>query len=74
VLRIDCKKGALYASLSRDDIHFEKLALPVPLAALGDQLEYGIEVARSTWFPEKDAPEARFQYIHRVVTNLQNFR
>jgi hypothetical protein len=74
VLRIDCKNGVLRASLSRDDIHYEALALPIPLAALGNQLEYGIEVARSSWFPGKDAPEARFQYIRRVATNLQNFR
>jgi hypothetical protein len=74
VLRIDCKRGVLRASLSRDDIHFEELALRVPLATLGSQLECGIEVARSSWFPEKDAPEARFQYIRRVVLGLQNFR
>jgi len=74
VLRIDCRKGILHASLSRDDIHYEELALPVPLAALGSQPEYGIEVARSSWFSEKDAPEARFQYIRRVATTLQNFR
>jgi beta-xylosidase-like protein len=74
VLRIDCKKGVLHASLSRDDIHYEQLALPVPLAALGSQTEFGIEVARSSWFREKDAPEARFQYIRRLVTNLESFR
>jgi hypothetical protein len=74
VLRIDCKRGILRASLSRDDIHYQVLALPVPLAALGSNPEFGIEVARSSWFPEKDPPEAHFQYFRRVVTSLQNFR
>jgi hypothetical protein len=74
VLRIDCRKGVLYGSLSRDDIHYDRLALPVPLSDLGDQPEFGIEVARSSWFEGKDAPEARFLYSRRVITNLQNFR
>ena len=74
VLRIDCQGSILHASLSRDDIHYQVLALPVPLAALGSNPEFGIEVARSSWFPEKDPPEARFQYFRRVVKSLQNFR
>jgi Beta xylosidase C-terminal Concanavalin A-like domain len=74
ILRIDCKRGVLYSSLSRDDIHYERLALTAPLSSLGNELEFGIEVARSSWFAEKDGPEAQFQYIHRLVTNLQNFQ
>jgi hypothetical protein len=74
ILRIDCRNGILSSSLSRDENHFERLGLSIPLAALGDQIQYGIQVARSTWFAERDSPEAHFQYIRRLITRLADFR
>ncbi len=71
-LRIECRKGMLISSFSRDGLKYPELPLQVPAAALGDRLEFGIEAARSTWGGSSEFPSARFSYFHLNVEQLQN--
>lgn len=74
ILRIRCQDGVLISSFSRDGVNFHTLPLQVPLAMLGDKIEYGIETAKSTWGSRQDYPPARFAYFHREVDQLVNHR
>lgn len=74
ILRVRCREGLLTSSFSRDGILFQEFPLKVPVAALGDKIEYGIEGSKSTWGGPQEYPPARFFYFHQEIESLQNHR
>ena len=74
ILKVRCEDGVLLSSFSRDGVTFQDLPLRVPIAMLGDKVEFGLEASKSTWSSGLDLPPARFAYFRRELQRLANYK
>jgi Protein of unknown function (DUF1349) len=74
VARIDCRRGILYASVSRNELDYVPLPVTVRLSDIGANPEYGITTVKSTWGGPGEFQPARFFYVRQYVRDLHDFR
>jgi hypothetical protein len=73
-LRMECHRGVLSGSFSRDNNTFTRIPMDVPLSELGSDVRVGIHASSMSWTSSEVLPVARFYYIRQDVLSLRNFR
>jgi hypothetical protein len=73
-LRIECRRGILSGSFSRDNKVYTRVPMEVPLSELGSDVRVGIHASSMSWTSSDVLPVARFSYIRQDVLSLRNFR
>lgn len=74
VLRLTARGGVLRGAYSVDGERFYDLPMEVRLSELGGNLRAGLRAGATSLAPADRFPPARFYYLRRDVTELQNYR
>lgn len=74
VLRLTARGGVLRGAFSADGEQFQDLPMQVRLSELGGNLRAGLRAGATSLAPTDRFPPARFYYLRRDITELENYR